>query len=351
MAASPRLPHATAELAGGAVAGSQGFFALAGLDQAAMDALPEAVYLCADDGRVIRFNQKAADLWGRTPRAGDPGLLFCGSLRLYRTDGTLLPHDQCPMAVALQTGESFYKEEVMVERPNGERLTVLVNVAALKAEDGRVTGAVNCFQDITDRKQAEHRQSRLFDELNHRIKNTLATVHSIATLTARDAKSTEEFTARFEARLLALSQAHTLLSQGRWSGVKLRDLLALQLEPFGLGENPGIQIDGPEVDVEPRSALSLGMAFHELAANAAKYGPLSVACGRISVRWELAGSEGGVLNLQWLEAGGPPVEAPQQSGFGTRLIKQIIAGELSGHADLRFEPSGFQFHMSMPLRT
>ena len=120
-----------------------------------MDALPDAVYLCARDGRVVRFNQKAAELWGRTPKPEIPKQRFCGSFRLYRTDGTFLPHDQCPMAAALRTGECFHNEEVVIEQPGGQRLTALVNIAALKDKDGRVNGAINCFKDITDRKRAE----------------------------------------------------------------------------------------------------------------------------------------------------------------------------------------------------
>jgi PAS domain S-box-containing protein len=134
--------------------GSNSFLAVASLDQAAMDALPEAVYLCAGDGRVVRFNQKAVELWGRTPKPGDEER-FCGSFRLYRTDGALLPHDQCPMAAALKTGECFRNQEVIIEQPSGQRLTVLANIAALKDEDGRVNGAINCLKEITDRRHAE----------------------------------------------------------------------------------------------------------------------------------------------------------------------------------------------------
>jgi PAS domain S-box-containing protein len=146
-------------------AGSRSFRALAALDQEAMDALPQAIYLCADDGRMLRFNRKAAELWGRTPSLSDPGERFCGSVRLYRIDGALLPHDQCPMAAALQTGESFLDKEVVIEQPSGKRLTVLVNIVALKSKDGRISGAVNCFQDITDRKHWEDRSRTLIEDL------------------------------------------------------------------------------------------------------------------------------------------------------------------------------------------
>lgn len=335
-----------------AKSGCNSFMALASLEQAAMDALPEAVYLCAGDGRVVRFNQRAAELWGRIPRAGDPEERFCGSFRMYRTDGTLLPHDQCPMATALQTGESFQNQEVVVEQPDGRRLTVLVNIAPLKDEKGRVKGAINCFQDITDRKQAEERQRQLIEELNHRIKNTLATVQSMATITTCNVATVDEFTSRFEARLLALSQAHKLLSEGEWSGAKLRHLLVQQLGPFADGGDPRVRFEGPEVDLPPRLTLALGMMFHELMTNAAKYGSLSVAGGHTAVEWDLlSGSDGGRrLTLHWVEMDGPSVKVPERRGFGTRLIERTITEELGGQANLLFEPSGLQLRVSIPLR-
>jgi PAS domain S-box-containing protein len=330
---------------------SDSFMALADLDQAAFDAFPQPVYLCAGDGRFVRFNDKAVELWGRTPRLGDPQERFCGSVRLYRTDGTLLPHDQCPMAAALETGESFPGEEVVIERPDGERLTVLVNIAPIKDRHDRVNGAINCFQDISERKRAEDRQRHMVQELNHRVKNTLATVHSMATFTARDASSIEDFSLRFEARLVSLSRAQALLSACEQKGAGLRELLAQQLEPFGAGENPRVHFDGPGVDLEPETALALCMVFHELMTNAAKYGPLSVEGGRIAIRWDVRSGpkHDRTLTLRWLETGGPPVEFPKRAGFGTQLIRRTIAG-LGGDADLRFEPSGLQLRADIHLR-
>ena len=327
------------------------FKALAGLDQAAMDALPQAVYLCAADGRVVRFNQRAVELWGRTPRPGDKEERFCGSFRLYRIDGAHLPHEECPMATALQTGESFRNLEVVVEQPDGRRRTVLVNIAALKDGEGRVNGAINCFQDISNRKQAEDRQQQLIQELNHRIKNTFAIIHSLAANTARGAKSIGEFETSFEARLLSLGQAHVLLSEGQQTNARLSDLLAQQLEPFRDGESPRVRFEGPGVDLEPRLALAMSMVFHELVTNAATYGPLSAPEGEVSVEWDvLPAPEGGrTLTVRWVEMGGPPVEAPQHAGFGTRLIERTIGG-LDGQAAFDFAWSGLQLQVSIPLR-
>jgi PAS domain S-box-containing protein len=325
---------------------SNSFIVLANLDQAALDALPQAVYLCAGDGRVIRCNDRAVELWGRTPRLSDPEERFCGSFRLYRTDGSFLPHDQCPMASALQSGESFQGLEVVVERPDGQRLTILANIAAFTDGDGRINGAINCFQDITERKCAEERQRELVEELNHRVKNTLATVHSMATFTARDANSVADFSSRFEARIVALSRAQALLSECSEHGAGLRELLAQQLQPFGAGESARVHFDGPDVELRPAAAMSLCMVFHELMTNAAKYGPLSVEGGRVSISWDVNRER--TLTLDWVESGGPPVTSPERIGFGTQLIRRTIAA-LGGKADLRFEPSGLSLRTSIAL--
>jgi len=332
---------------GDAVASPCAFRALAALDQTALDALPQAVYLCAGDGRLMRFNQRAAQLWGRTPALGDPGEWFCGSFRLYGMDGALLPHDACPMATALHTGQSFRDQEVVIEQPSGDRLTVLVNIAAFKDESGRVNGAVNCFEDISARKQAEAGQALLIEELNHRIKNILATVHSIAASTARNTTSVADFTSAFEPRLVALSRAHTFFAAGHKSA-PLRSLLAQQLEPFG-GAESKFRFEGPDIDLSPQAALALSLAFHELATNAAKYGALANPSGRIEVMWSLGADPDHGLELDWKEMDGPPLEPPKRRGFGTRLIERTISAQLDGRVDMRFASTGLQVRAWIPL--
>ena len=144
-----------------AVMGPSGYDALLAIDPAVLEAIPAAVYLCAADGVIVRFNRRAAELWGRTPKVGDSDQRFCGSFRLYQLDGTLLPPARTPMATTLRTGQGQRDQEVVIERPDGSRITVLVHIDPLTDSDGRVQGAINCFQDITDRKHAELARQQL----------------------------------------------------------------------------------------------------------------------------------------------------------------------------------------------
>jgi two-component system, chemotaxis family, CheB/CheR fusion protein len=177
---------------------------------------PVAVYSCNTSGEIRTFNQRAAELWGREPAVGDTDERFCGSYKLFRPDGSFMPHEQCPMAELLSGRISEARDaELLIERPDGSRIVVIVNIRPTKSHRGEVTGAINCFYDITERKQAEQRQQLLVDELNHRVKNTLAAVQSIA---AQSLKSASDAGRRriFEQRLVALSRTHDLLSRDSW---------------------------------------------------------------------------------------------------------------------------------------
>ena len=138
--------------------------------------LPFAVYVCDCDGLVLRYNRRAAELWGRSPKLGDPNERYCGSFRMFRPDGSLLPHHQCPMADVLRTGISVRQQEVHIERPDGSRGIALVDIEAVKDGGGNVVAAVNCFQDVTERKRSEAQIVNLAREAEHRTKNILSTV-------------------------------------------------------------------------------------------------------------------------------------------------------------------------------
>jgi two-component sensor histidine kinase len=190
----------------------------------------------------------------------------------------------------------------------------------------------------------------LLHELNHRVKNTLATVQAIAIQTMQNAQTLEAFQEAFEARLIALSKTHDLLIKGSWEGALLRDLVLQELLPYRVDKPRRFAIDGQDVQLQPRMVLALSLAFHELATNAVKYGALSVATGRIDVAWEVS-EEGGQrrLRVHWVESGGPPVAKPSRRGLGSRLIERNLAHELNGEARLDFDASGVRCTIDVPL--
>src|SRR6185295_3285789 len=154
---------------------------------------PVAVYSCDTGGVIQEFNRRAAELWGLEPELGDTDERFCGSFRLYRPDGSFMPHRQCPMALVVAGKLSSVRDgELLIERPDGSRVTVLVNISPLTDAHGEIVGAINCFYDITDRKKAEERERLLASELAHRGKNLLSVVHAIVSRSLTGTRSLEE---------------------------------------------------------------------------------------------------------------------------------------------------------------
>jgi PAS domain S-box-containing protein len=312
--------------------------------RAVLEALPTAIYTTDAAGRITYYNEAAAHLWGCRPELGKSE--WCGSWKIFTTDGVPMPHAECPMAVALKEARPVRGAEAVAQRPDGTFVPFRPFPTPLFDEDGRLTGAVNMLIDITAEKDAIARQQLLINELNHRVKNTLATVQSIASQTLRHTPSSEDFQTSFTSRLVALSRAHDLLTAENWEGARLRDVLAHELAPHG-GALDRIEMDGPDVELGPRTALSLAMAFHELATNAAKYGALSNNDGRLSVVWS---EEGRRLVLTWTETGGPKVEPPSRRGFGSRLIERSITHELRGELSVDYAPQGLRCRLSAPLK-
>ena len=188
----------------------------------------------------------------------------------------------------------------------------------------------------------------LIDELNHRVKNTLAILQSIATQTFRSASRAER--EKFEGRLGALAEAHNLLSQEKWQDSGLQDVIARVLRPYLLNSPERVRMFGPHVPLSPRIAVVLAMIVHEIATNAAKYGALSNDTGTVTLDWEvLEESHGRKLRLIWTEAGGPHVSAPVQRGFGSRLIERSARDQLGGEATVDFLPRGVVYTISCAL--
>lgn len=313
-----------------------------------LEALPAAVYTTDAHGRITFYNKACIDMTGRTPQCGD---MWCVSWRLYTAEGVPLPHDQCPMAVALREDRPVRGVEAMAERPDGTFVPFMPYPTPLHDNEGKLVGAINMLVDITERKQAESRQKTLIDELNHRVKNALATVQSLAIQTARHSDSLQDFNRRYEKRLLGLARAHDLLTTRHWEDAPLDFLARAVVLPLMGDSEDRIQIQGPPVTLRPRTALSLTMALNELATNAVKYGALSTENGKLSLTWQLKEDADCVsADILWRERGGPPVEAPTRRGFGTKLIERCVERDLGGELDLAFEQQGLWCRMSIPLQ-
>lgn len=307
--------------------------------RAMLDALPAAVYTTDAEGRVTYFNEAAVRFSGRTPVIGSDS--WCVSWKLYWPNGTPMPHDACPMALAMKRQSPSHGEyEAVAERPDGVRVPFIPYATPLFGEDGALTGGINMLVDITERKAAIERQQLMINELNHRVKNTLSVVQSLAHLTLRNDTSAEGL-GNFEARLQAMSAAHDVLTARSWEGAQLGELVKKALDPLCV--LPGrYTATGPDVDLPARPAVALSMALHELCTNAIKHGSLSVPAGKIDVSWRYEAEQ---LSLTWREHGGPPVSPPVRRGFGMQMLKRALTHEFGGSVTLDFEPEGLRCHI------
>jgi two-component sensor histidine kinase len=213
-----------------------------------------------------------------------------------------------------------------------------------------LVGLAFAVRMATQIARGEMLHNLLIEELNHRVKNTLAVLQSIATQTFRSASRAERD--KFEGRLGALAQAHNLLSQEKWQGAELREVIARVLQPYLINAPDRVRMSGPQVPLSPRLAVVLSMIVHEIATNAAKYGALSNDSGAVAVDWEVLDEIGGrKLRLVWAESGGPPVTAPVQRGFGSRLIERSARDQLGGEATVDFLPRGVVCTVNCTLDT
>jgi two-component system CheB/CheR fusion protein len=234
----------------------------------------------------------------------------------------------------------------------GGELSFLMRLRPYRTVDNVVDGVVLTFVDITDRKKAEDIRSSLIDELNHRVKNTLATVQTIVSQSLRGAGDAE--TRKILAgRLAALARTHNLLARESWTQVSLRQLLLQELEPYRDGLDGRFAVEGPDFDLSAKAGLALSLAFHELATNAAKYGALSTAAGKVRVAWTVAASKGisQALRLEWAETDGPPVTTPKRTGFGSIAIQRSLEYELDGKVDVAYRPGGLVLALEIPVET
>jgi PAS domain S-box-containing protein len=312
-----------------------------------LDALPAAIYTTDAAGRITYYNNAAAELWGHRPPLGSSE--WCGSWKLFWPDGTPLPHDKCPMAIALKENRAVRGMEAACERPDGTRVPFIPYPTPLHDEAGNLVGAVNMLVDITERKRAEEQQALLMRELHHRVRNTLATVQAIMGSTARSSETIEEFKTALIGRIAALAKTHRLLTE-EVGAVAFGDVLHNELDAFDDGSDGRITLSGPEVFLSSQLAVSLGMAVHELTTNAAKYGALSVVGGKVDVTWSVTiEAKRRRLNFDWVESGGPAVSAPKREGFGSRLLEFVLPGQIQATATIDYRRDGVRLHCSVPL--
>ena len=297
------------------------------------------------DGRFLRVNEAICAITGFSRKELLSGRLFKHTH----------PDDADPDREGFRkqvAGElEFYSVEKRFIRKDGHVIWLSVRSSPVRDADDRLQYVVRVVQEITEHKAAERRQKLLMDELNHRVKNTLATVQSLASQTARAVHTPAAFRERFEGRLIALSKAHDQLTIHHWESADLRGLLAGSLAPYA-GPNPErVVLRGEDIVLRPRAVLTLAMAVHELTTNAAKYGALSVPGGRIEIQWQPVSAADGrpVLRIDWTEQGGPSITEPEQRGFGSKLIEGSITAELGGTARLAFKPEGMRCEIEIPL--
>jgi PAS domain S-box-containing protein len=248
----------------------------------------------------------------------------------------------------LDTGEPFVTPEHIEERRDRKvREYYEWRINRIPLPEGRY-GVVCYFKDISAQVRARQQRELLINELNHRVKNTLATVQSVAAQTLKAGLVPATVKGALESRLISMAGAHDVLTQQNWEGADLRNIVEKALSPFMA---PGREFDiaGPDVRLLPKSALAVAMAVHELATNAAKYGALSNGSGCISVHWTIVDHDGERLQIVWTEAGGPKVAAPSSKGFGSRLIERGLAGQLGGEAVIDYRETGVVCRIIAPL--
>jgi PAS domain S-box-containing protein len=312
--------------------------------EAVLETVPTAVWFTYDRAlRHVVANQRASELLG-LPRDPDLGTLLDDprTFTVFR-DGKEIPPAERPLHRAAR-GEDVHDELLEALFKDGTRKILLMRAVPLRDEWGEVQGAVAAAADVTERIHYEKHLKLLLDELNHRVKNTLAIVQSIAALTLRDTDPAAR--ANFERRLLTLSAVHSRLTDENWEGAHLRALVRASLRTHFGGGHDRIAFAGEDFRLRAKSAVALSMALHELGINALKYGSLSVHTGRVELDWSL---ENGRFLLRWQESGGPRVEPPTRTGFGSRMIKEGLSAELQGDVRIDYRPEGVVCTIDAPL--
>jgi PAS domain S-box-containing protein len=287
---------------------------------------------------ITSWNAGAERVFGYTPEEA-----------IGKSVTMLIPADQIDEEPAIleriRRGERIDHYETVRVHRDGTPLHISLTVSPIRDASGKVVGASKIARDITERARASAQIKLLAREAEHRTRNILATVQ--ATIHLTQAEDAAEFKKAIEGRIRALSNVNNLFVETRWQGAELRTLVAQELEPYRRGDGTRIIIDGPELVIEPTLAQTMAVVLHELATNAAKYGPLSLDGGRVAVGW--TSGEDGRLVLTWTETGGPPVREPTRKGFGTRVMARMVE-QLKGQMSFDWRPEGVTCTVTVSIR-
>ena len=301
------------------------------------------VAILTPDARFIEANDAFSGISG-----------YSGEELRSRNSASLTHPDDCASMQAhiddLLAGRSpSFVIEKRYRRKDGSIIWVQNSVSLTHDDVGRPLHLVKLVQNITERKTAEKRQRLMVDELNHRVKNTLATVQSFAVQTLRSAPTMAEGRKAFEARLIALSKTHDVLTRQHWEGADVREVIDEAIAAYrGHSGHGRFRLEGPELILQPKAALALSLALHELATNAVKFGALSNHTGGIDIEWTVT-RQPQRFRLLWAEIGGPKVEPPGRRGFGSRLVERGLSQDLAGDVRLDFATDGVMCSIDAPL--
>ena len=312
------------------------------LYQTVLQATPDLVYVFDLDHRFIYANEALLTMWGRT---WDEAIgKTC--LELGYEPWHAQMHDR-EIEQVIATRQPIRGDVPFPHTTKGVRIYDYIFTPVF-GPDGRVEAIAGSTRDVTEREEHDKHMRLLVNELNHRVKNTLAIVQSLVVQTLDGTPATDEARDKIESRLLALSDAHDILTRENWQGA---DMVAIVDAAAGLcqqyvGER--FDISGPTVILEPRRAVALAMALHELCTNAIKHGACSAPGGRVGIHWDFDADRSAV-RLLWKETGGPAVTPPTQRGFGSTLLQRGLKHDLGGDADLSFEPDGLRCEIVIPF--
>jgi two-component system CheB/CheR fusion protein len=318
-----------------------------------LDVVPVGILIIDDNRQLdqVQVNRYGAGLLDGVERNGKRGLRVVENALQIFQEHQELPLSKHPLRLAAQFGVSTNVFEGQLVQSDVERVDVMVTASPLTDEGGRVYGGIAAIVDISDRKNAEVRQQALLYELQHRVKNIIATISAVASRTLKGDVSVGQLADSFQGRLRGMAATHELLSRSNWQGASLGALVGAALRPHLIDEGGNVTMEGPDILVSPQTSDTLGMVFYELTTNASKYGALSHEEGRLKVSWDVQQEEaGGKVTVVWTEVGGLAYAEGTAFGFGARFISRSVEYELRGSARIESLPTGLSWTLTFPLR-